>query len=127
MGQGDKINDRFIMLQRSFAINELSQCINNQSSFLLSLLESGYEAGYRDALGESLLIVEYKNTITNQIYRRNDDGLFNLVVSGVEQSTQVIDPLFADQQYTSNQLNGDEFIPTKIIVKNKLYEIHSSN
>jgi len=109
----------FEQAKREYLLRDLGTHISSIGNYMQTALEQAYDEGYKQASSTS--VIQYKNRQTGVHYNKLENGKFVAedLPPGID--FEII------AQWDESYFTDDIFIPTKVQIKDKYYEIVSIN
>lgn len=117
MGQSELMT--YEQVKREYLIKDLGIHVSTLGNYIQTILEQAYDEGYKHASSTS--VVQYKNKQTGVYYNQLENGKFVAedLPPGIDFETIA--------QWEESYFTDGDFIPTKVLIKDKYYEVISIN
>ncbi len=112
--------------KREYVIRDLGTHVSSLGNYLQEVVENAYDEGYRHCASSANKVLIYKNQETGETYTCVD-GINYASESLVEQQGPTDLPDNMIPKWQEHHFQNDMFIPTKIVINNKVYEVVSIN
>lgn len=124
MGQSEvKTYDQ---IKREYLVKELGTHISTLGNYVQEITGQAYDEGYRECAASTSKVLVYKNIETGETYTCID-GINYASEPLVEQQGPTDLPDTMIPKWQEHHFKNDTFVPTKIVINNKVYEVIHTN